>query len=1078
MHRVLAAGSAILIAGFVPSPSPAVSTTDTHPRDLAPALDYATDSAPHERRLPSASGRVERALGDTTLFGYIDASGLAVPGETWTWDHGHPTDPFEGWTVIEVDAQDHAFFRRIDTAEWTAPGNGNLVEPPILSGAASAWVGAHRSEADTLCWMDGLGYGDNWNQRLESPVFDYAGSGDVVLAFTYFSDLESGHDYTRVYLRRLPFGNELLVAGSEFTGQTGLSVNHPAEPPVGVAYQATVSAADIAGAPQFQLVFELDTDGAWSDQDGEYPTEYGPFAIDDLTVSGATTGGPFAYDFETDLGGWTPVASSGPGPFFVLDDTSAYGFLDPCECNLSGNVIAFHDAMHEHPYGQHQRAISNPVDVASVPDPGSGALSIFALWDQYAELPVANGVFFLPGWVYYPYQCAQTGTIGWSPRVGQTSFNWVGDLPLCTWYHNAGTGNGVPADVEQVRFVYEIMASCDAFGIPPTDCTGITNASPIIDNVRVGVVYTALGPGLSWDYGGQLADGFSQSEVNDPFVGGNADCVRSINLGNPPFVLYDVPILTGPVGTATPWDARLHFRVHREGPGASAPAFAHWAAWKAHTGVGVGPTASFASGQMDTTQVGGIPVPNRDRYEGYYREDDPNNPSPGTEGVEANEILVDNVPPGTQIDYFASAHFRATPSEITTLPDTSGGNYLNFEILPRWREDGGVLKFPSILYIDNFNRGAEYYITSALDGLGYDYDIFDRLDAVSNWTPPFARGPDLSSNNGMTLAQLRDYRAVLVNCGFADNALRQEDSTLLHDWLTAEICTADRRGLLVNGSNAADGLAHTQPNFLEHGLGATIAADSYLEATGDENFCVNLEATPGALYGTTNSVGGAYDYGAWGNGCPSRFGFTVLSPIYSGVGNRVYVNAETGVPAPYAQIVAESLTETQNYRTVLDGTSWHSLTARDGPGDPNCEPTGARIIGAIENELAAAMEWIFDGTVPDLTDVTCDPAVSGVPIDSGGATLVTRLFANQPNPFNPRTALRFSLARRQQTSLAIYDVSGRRVRDLVDDTLDSGMHEIVWDGTDDAGRALAAGVYWSQLTTLGFRGSRKMIVLE
>jgi flagellar hook assembly protein FlgD len=66
---------------------------------------------------------------------------------------------------------------------------------------------------------------------------------------------------------------------------------------------------------------------------------------------------------------------------------------------------------------------------------------------------------------------------------------------------------------------------------------------------------------------------------------------------------------------------------------------------------------------------------------------------------------------------------------------------------------------------------------------------------------------------------------------------------------------------------------------------------------------------------------------------------------------------------------------------------------------------------------------------------------------------------NTPNPFNPSTTIAFSLPESAPVTLAIYDVNGRMVRTLVSGERAAGMHEVVWNGMDDNGRAVASGVY-------------------
>ena len=71
-----------------------------------------------------------------------------------------------------------------------------------------------------------------------------------------------------------------------------------------------------------------------------------------------------------------------------------------------------------------------------------------------------------------------------------------------------------------------------------------------------------------------------------------------------------------------------------------------------------------------------------------------------------------------------------------------------------------------------------------------------------------------------------------------------------------------------------------------------------------------------------------------------------------------------------------------------------------------------------------------------------------------------RLGDSYPNPFNPAVVIPLDLVLNQkQVHLALYDVLGRRVRQVWDGPLGAGSHRFVWDGRDEAGKAVAAGVY-------------------
>ena len=71
-----------------------------------------------------------------------------------------------------------------------------------------------------------------------------------------------------------------------------------------------------------------------------------------------------------------------------------------------------------------------------------------------------------------------------------------------------------------------------------------------------------------------------------------------------------------------------------------------------------------------------------------------------------------------------------------------------------------------------------------------------------------------------------------------------------------------------------------------------------------------------------------------------------------------------------------------------------------------------------------------------------------------------RLGDSYPNPFNPAVVIPLELAKDAAgVSLTVYDVLGRRVRQVWDGSLEAGPHRFVWDGRDAAGQAVAAGVY-------------------
>lgn len=85
---------------------------------------------------------------------------------------------------------------------------------------------------------------------------------------------------------------------------------------------------------------------------------------------------------------------------------------------------------------------------------------------------------------------------------------------------------------------------------------------------------------------------------------------------------------------------------------------------------------------------------------------------------------------------------------------------------------------------------------------------------------------------------------------------------------------------------------------------------------------------------------------------------------------------------------------------------------------------------------------------------------------------------NFPNPFNPGTSINFSLPRRSDISLTVYDLLGREVALLARGRYEAGKHTIRWEGTGTTGVPVASGVYLCRLTAESFSTARTMLLLR
>jgi flagellar hook assembly protein FlgD len=104
-----------------------------------------------------------------------------------------------------------------------------------------------------------------------------------------------------------------------------------------------------------------------------------------------------------------------------------------------------------------------------------------------------------------------------------------------------------------------------------------------------------------------------------------------------------------------------------------------------------------------------------------------------------------------------------------------------------------------------------------------------------------------------------------------------------------------------------------------------------------------------------------------------------------------------------------------------------------------------------------------------------DPTAATLPESSG-------LLQNYPNPFNPSTEITFDLpgnvGEKLDVTLAIFDINGRRVRGLIDSGLEAGSHRVRWDGRNDRGEPVPAGVYLCRVMAGDEEFTKKMALVK
>jgi len=133
--------------------------------------------------------------------------------------------------------------------------------------------------------------------------------------------------------------------------------------------------------------------------------------------------------------------------------------------------------------------------------------------------------------------------------------------------------------------------------------------------------------------------------------------------------------------------------------------------------------------------------------------------------------------------------------------------------------------------------------------------------------------------------------------------------------------------------------------------------------------------------------------------------------------------------------------------------------------------------GTIYKDLVVDIDG--DGTFDDTLQMDQD-FPTDVDHDEHGEVLPYHfeLSQNYPNPFNPATTIEYSLPERSHVTIEVFNLIGQRVITLIDREEPAGSYAITWDGTTNAGKPTATGVYLYRFQAGDHVETKKMLLLK
>jgi hypothetical protein len=397
----------------------------------------------------------------------------------------------------------------------------------------------------------------------------------------------------------------------------------------------------------------------------------------------------------------------------------------------------------------------------------------------------------------------------------------------------------------------------------------------------------------------------------------------------------------------------------------------------------------------------------------------------------------------------AISEAMASPMEWSVLPDAG-------------RNPGDL---GDILLVDDADdRGAQLYFDNAFMYMGIE-DAVDRFDVLG---PSSVVANSLASRVKNIQAQIigdpvEVYQKILWNCANiavgtmgdggtpngGSSSEKSDDFQLCYTFLNTH---PDNPGWALWGDDAVDdwsilvGLSavNVKSIFMNH----TRVSDDQKKASG----VVSPRIYPPSVVPPVGYLQPTESFYGFG-GCWAINDFD--APGQSGL-SRVshrYANAASGQAAALSQITPNGAAS--NARFYLAGFGFNFIADDDTNGVPD-----------YVKHLQELLVW-FQNIVDNPTGI--DPVA-----------IANRLEDNYPNPFNPTTTIRYSIASAGRVTLNIYNAAGQLVRTLIDEEQApvQGGFSKVWNGMNEQGEPVASGVYFYQLTAKDFSQTKKMVLLK
>jgi len=330
--------------------------------------------------------------------------------------------------------------------------------------------------------------------------------------------------------------------------------------------------------------------------------------------------------------------------------------------------------------------------------------------------------------------------------------------------------------------------------------------------------------------------------------------------------------------------------------------------------------------------------------------------------------------------------------------------------------------------------------------------------------------PGKSSRMGPTPAMLEAYYNILFWMSGDLNTQvlspmgqrTADEVTLIRNWLlSGQTDVSANRGFYAVGDGFVEDAILTPTSTAAHMslmtdvFGVDLESNSYQGLSGNLNAVHDMTTAAGIVSASPHTYG-IRNVCLWTNDVlkTTALGTSVASE---------YENV--GVNGPYPSGVYHAWKDTEPYISLVDGWDIEHLT---GHADVS---TGGRLY---------YYQQMLSNVFADITCFALGGTINGLVLDAPSRDFGNYVrLANTPLR-NGSARIDLSLARADRVEVKVFDVSGRLVRTLADRMFEAGEHPLFWDGTDNAGRSVARGVYFTQVSykNANWQDAKKITVLQ